>query len=63
MALAKEVAQHSPDNPDEWDAVAKRLGKAFRIHVLLSLREEAAVKKMDPILTKYKEEDMKGLKR
>ena len=29
MALAKEVAQDSPEKPDEWEAVDKRLGKAF----------------------------------
>ena len=29
FTLAKEVAQHSPEKPDEWDAVAKRLSKAF----------------------------------
>lgn len=46
LALAKEVAQHNPEKPDEWEAVAKRLGKAFStVHVPLSLREEAAVKK------------------
>ena len=29
LALAKEVAQHNPEKPDEWEAVARRLGKAF----------------------------------
>ena len=41
LALAKEVAQHSPEKPDEWDAVAKRLGKAFSTDSC----SEAAVKK------------------
>ena len=29
LALAKEVAQHNPEKPDEWEAVARRLSKAF----------------------------------
>ena len=41
LALAKEVAQHNPEKPDEWEAVARRLGKAFStVHILSSLREE-----------------------
>ena len=64
LALAKEVAQHSPENPDEWDAVAKRLGKAFSTDSCsVELKGRGCREKMDRILTKYKEEDMKGLKR
>ncbi|XP_044167220.1 uncharacterized protein LOC122951267 [Acropora millepora] len=64
LALAKEVAQHSPEKPDEWDAVAKRLGKAFSTDSCsVELKGRGCREKMDRILTKYKEEDMKGLKR
>ena len=31
LALAKEVAQHNPEKPDEWEAAARRLGKAFSL--------------------------------
>ncbi|XP_074633307.1 uncharacterized protein LOC141892071 isoform X2 [Acropora palmata] len=64
LALAKEVAQHSPEKPDEWDAVAKRLGKAFSTDSCsVELKGRGCREKMDRILTKYKEEDIKGLKR
>ena len=46
LALAKEVAQHNPEKPDEWEAVARRLGKAFSLDSYIAeLRQEAAVKK------------------
>ena len=64
FTLAKEVAQHSPEKPDEWDAVAKRLSKAFSTDsYTVEHKGRGCREKMDRILTKYKEEDMKGLKR
>ena len=29
LALAKELAQYNSEKPDEWEAVARRLGKGF----------------------------------
>lgn len=64
MALAKEVAQDSPEKPDEWEAVDKRLSKAFSMDsYTVELKGRGCLEKMDRILTKYKEEDVKGLKR
>lgn len=64
LALAKEVAQHNPERPDEWEAVARRLGKAFSTDSFtVELKGRGCREKMDRILTKYKEEDMKALKR
>lgn len=64
LALAKEVAQHNPEKPDEWEAVARRLGKAFSMDsCTVELKGRGCREKMDRILTKYKEEDMKALKR
>lgn len=64
LALAKEVAQHNPEKPDEWEAVARRLGKAFSTDsCTVELKGRDCREKMDRILTKYKEEDMKALKR
>ena len=64
LALAKEVAQHNPEKPDEWEAVASRLGEAFSTDsCTVELKGRGCREKMDRILTKYKEEDMKGLKR
>ena len=61
LALAKEVAQHNPEKPDEWEAVARRLGKAFSTDsCTVELKGRGCREKMDRILTKYKEEDMKG---
>ena len=31
LALAKEEAQHNPEKPNEWEAVTRRLGKAFSL--------------------------------
>ena len=31
LTLAKEVAEHNPEKSDEWEAVARRLGKAFSL--------------------------------
>lgn len=63
LALAKEVAQHNPEKPDEWEAVASRLGKAFSTDsCTVELKGRGCREKMDRILTKYKE-DMKALKR
>lgn len=61
MALAKEVAQDSPEKPDEWEAVHKRLGKVFSTDsYTVELKGRGCREKMDRILTKYKEEDVKG---
>lgn len=64
MALAREVAQHTPEKPDEWEAIARRLKKAFSTDsYTVELKGRGCREKMDRILNKYKEEDMKGLKR
>ena len=64
LALAKQVAQHNPQKPDEWEAVARRLSKAFSTDsYTVELKGRGCHEKMDRILTKYKEEDMKSLKR
>ena len=63
MAFVKEVAQDSPKKPDEWEAVDKRLGKAFSTDsYTVELKGKGCREKMNQILTKYKEEDVKGLK-
>lgn len=64
LALSKEVAQHNPEKPDEWEEVARRLSKEFSMDsYTVELKGRGCCEKMDRILTKYKEEDMKGLKR
>ena len=64
LALAKEVAQDSPKKPDEWEAVDKRLGKAFSTDSFtVELKGKSCREKIDRILTKYREEDVKALKR
>ncbi|KAK2555243.1 hypothetical protein P5673_023226 [Acropora cervicornis] len=64
LAFAKEVAQDSPEKPDEWEAVANKLCKAFSTDsYTVELKGRGCHEKMDWILTKYKEEDVKGLKR
>jgi len=64
LALAKEVAQHNPEKPDGWKAVARRLRKAFSMDsYTVELKGRRCCEKMNRILTKYKEEDMKGLKK
>lgn len=64
LVLAREVAQHTPEKPDEWEAIARRLKKAFSTgSYTVELKGRGCREKMDRILNKYKEEDMKGLKR
>ena len=63
LARAKEVAQHNPEKPDEWEAIARILGKAFSADsYIVELKGRGCHEKMDQILTKYKEEDIEGLK-
>ena len=43
LALAEEVAQHNPEKPDEWEAVARRLGKAFSLDSYTALIEKRSI--------------------
>ena len=64
LALAREVARLNPEKPDEWEAIARRLGEAFSTDSnIVELKGRGCREKMDRILTKYKAEDVKGLKR
>ena len=50
LALAKEVAQHNPEKPDEWEAVARMLGKAFSLDSYTAeLKARGCREKMDYI--------------
>ena len=50
LGLAKEVAQHNPEKPDEWEAVARRLGKAFSLDSYTAeLKGSGCREKMDYI--------------
>ena len=55
LALAKEVARRNPEKPYEWEAVARRLGKAFSTASYnIELKGRGCREMMDRILTKYK---------
>jgi len=63
IALATEVARDRPEKPCEWDKIAESLSQLFSTEKTVTLKGRGCRERMDRILTKYKEEDAKSLKR
>ena len=55
LPLAKEVAQHNSEKPDDWEAVARRLSKAFSTGSCpAELKGRGCREKMYRVLTNHK---------
>ena len=59
-----KILRPNPEKPDEWEAIAKRLGEVFSTDSnTVELKGRGCREKMDRILTKYKAEEVKDLKK
>ena len=64
IALAREVAAKRPQKPPDWDAIAEVLSKDFSTDdKLVELKGRACKDRMNLLITKYKAEDARSLKR
>ena len=64
IALAREVAAKRPQKPQDWDAIAEVLSKDFSTEDKpVELKARACKDRMNLLITKYKEEDARSLKR
>ena len=63
IALATEVARDRPEKPCEWDKIAESLSQLFSTEETVKLKGRGCRERMDRIVTEYKEEDAKSLKR
>ena len=60
LALAKELAKYFPEQPHEWDEVAKTLSKALSTNnKQVEVKERGCREKMDRILEKFKSDVLK----
>lgn len=64
IALAREVAAKRPQKPQDWDAIAEVLSKDFSTEDKpVELKGRACKDRMNLLITKYKAEDARSLKR
>ncbi|CAB3986879.1 Hypothetical predicted protein [Paramuricea clavata] len=64
IALAREVAASRPEKPNDWDGIATRLSEHFSTDGKpVELKARGCRERMDRLLSKYKQEDAKSLKR
>ncbi|CAB4015161.1 Hypothetical predicted protein [Paramuricea clavata] len=64
IALAREVAASRPEKPNDWDEIATRLSEHFSTDGKpVELKARGCRERMDRLLSKYKQEDAKSLKR
>ncbi|CAB4023790.1 Hypothetical predicted protein [Paramuricea clavata] len=64
IALAREVAASRPEKPNDWDKIGTRLSEHFSTDGKpVELKARGCRERMDRLLSKYKQEDAKSLKR
>ena len=62
IALAREVAANRPHKPQDWDAIADTLSKDFSTEDK-QLNGRACKNRLYLLISKYKAEDARSLKR
>lgn len=64
IKLAVDVAANRPKKPGEWEAIATRLSTVFSSEEKkVELKGRGCKNRMELLLTKYKAEDTRNLKR